>query len=118
MHLETLSAVYDTYSVTSELSIKINWSPKNVTEEVIQNVAMILATSVGTVPYDRELGIDASAIDTPPFVAQAVVARMVIQKIAKYEPRAYISEIQFLPSESSDVLKLRVVIGVKNDSSR
>ena len=44
---------------------QINFAPKTVVEEVLQNVRCILRTTKFSVPLDRDLGIDAEPLDMP-----------------------------------------------------
>ena len=44
---------------------EVNLSPANKYEEILQNVRTILATPVGSVPLDRDFGVDMRFIDRP-----------------------------------------------------
>lgn len=102
----------DVYAVSS--NYRVNWAPANVVDEVLQNVATIISTPIGSVPYDRDLGISAVLVDssTPVFIAKAT--REVIQKISKYEPRAIIYSVSFDKTDAADgLMKPRLEIGVK-----
>ena len=72
--------------VTAELS-EIELFPDNTYVEIIQNVKTILATAMGTVPLDRDFGIDTSLIDLPMSVIKPLLIKEVKEKIEKYEPR-------------------------------
>lgn len=71
----------------------VDFAPATVSEEVVQNVRTILATAVGTVPLDRDFGVDADALDLPTPSAQAKIAADVVAKIARYEPRARVVRV-------------------------
>lgn len=102
-----------TWTVTVA-SQQINWSPKNVVDEVLQNVATILATQVGTVPYSRRLGVNVALVDSPMPVFIAAATREIIQKISEFEPRAIIHSVSFEGADSVDgVIRPKLVIGVK-----
>jgi len=62
--------------------------------EVLQNVRTLFTTRAGTVPLDRELGIDMSLIDDPLPTARAKLQVEMVQKLKRYEPRARISEFK------------------------
>ncbi|WP_145517812.1 GPW/gp25 family protein [Yersinia mollaretii] len=102
-------------AVVAAQDIRVNWSPSSVVEEVMQNVAMIISTAAGSVPYDRQLGISGDAIDAPPLVVRAAITREIIQKISRYEPRAIIHEISFVDSAygETDIVVPKLIIGVK-----
>ncbi len=101
--------------VMASQHLRVNWSPLTLVDEVMQNVAMIISTSVGTVPYNRQLGISGGAIDAPPLIARAVITREIIQKIARYEPRAIIHQISFVDAVNTetDIVVPKLIIGVK-----
>lgn len=80
-------------------------------EQVIQNVRIICTTRKGTVPLDREFGLDFSYLDDPLPAAQAAVQTDIYRQVKKYEPRAYISRITFDNDPLSGRLMPTVVIG-------
>ena len=69
----------------------MNWAP-TTDEEIVQNVASIVATSRGTQPFLRALGI-ADLHDRPVAVAEARVASTLNTQIRTYEPRATVAKI-------------------------
>lgn len=71
----------------------VNFAPESVQEEVLQNVRTILATVAGTVPLDREFGVEDRIVDAPFQVAQARIQQEVIAKVRRYEPRAQIESV-------------------------
>ena len=72
--------------VTASLE-QIEIFPDNEQLEVIQNVKTILTTIQGTVPLDRDFGIDSEVIDKPVNVIRPLIVQEVKEKLAKYEPR-------------------------------
>ena len=52
------------YNLTLKAS-PINFLPSMVAEEVIQNIRIMLTTTKGSVPMDRELGVNIP-LDEPP----------------------------------------------------
>lgn len=83
------------YDVTITDNHKIDFSPPTKAAEVIQNIRTIVSTPKYSVPLDRALGIDYSALDNPTQVAQAKLAEEIINAIADYEPRAEVTGITF-----------------------
>lgn len=71
----------------------VNFAPATVTEEILQNVRTIISTQKGTVPFDRDFGLDWGFVDKPVNVAQALVSAEVAKQIRRYEPRARILAI-------------------------
>ena len=52
---------------------EINMEPQNETEEIMQNVAVILATPKFSVPLDRGLGLQMAFLDKPVPAARPLV---------------------------------------------
>lgn len=98
-----------------EVSVKapeiIDIAPKNDVNEILQNVRTILATTKGTIPLDREFGIDGSVIDMPTMQAQAYLTNEIFQAIRRYEPRVAIDNITF-DGEITGKLIPKVVITI------
>lgn len=98
-----------------EISVKdpeiIDIAPKNDVNEILQNVRTILATTKGTIPLDRDFGIDGSVIDMPTMQAQAYLTNEIFQAIRRYEPRVSIDNITF-DGEISGKLIPKVVITI------
>ena len=98
-----------------EVSVKapeiIDIAPKNDVNEILQNVRTILATTKGTIPLDREFGIDGSVIDMPTMQAQAYLTNEIFQAIRRYEPGVSIDNITF-DGEITGKLIPKVVITI------
>ncbi|EMK2741977.1 TPA: GPW/gp25 family protein [Escherichia coli] len=95
-------------------SYLIDWSPKTVVEEVLQNVSTIINTQIGTVPYARKLGINSGLVDSPSPIFIATATREIIQKISEFEPRAIIHSVTFERTDVSDgFIRPKLVIGVR-----
>lgn len=98
-----------------EVSVKapeiIDIAPKNDVNEILQNVRTILATTKGTIPLDREFGIDGSVIDMPTMQAQAYLTNEIFRAIRRYEPRVSIDNITF-DGEITGKLIPKVVITI------
>lgn len=83
-----------TYEV-APLGKPIDFDPPGETQEILQNVATILATMRYTVPYDRAFGINPEYLDDPMPVAQARATADVIEAINRYEPRCRVESVTF-----------------------
>lgn len=75
--------------------MKIDLSPNSVLDEVKQNVATIIATERGSVPYDRAFGIDRKPLDMPVNIGRAKMTADIVRTVRKYEPRARIIRIDW-----------------------
>ncbi|MBR6636414.1 MAG: GPW/gp25 family protein [Phascolarctobacterium sp.] len=81
------------YEISVKNTAPIDFNPATEAEEILQNICYILSTIKYSVPLDRELGIDASFVDTPTETAKAKMASEIVMAIAKYEPRATVTNI-------------------------
>ena len=64
-------------------------------EEILRCVRTIIMTPAGTVPLDRDFGIDLDCLDMPAPIAQNALALEIVQKVETYEPRVKVSEASF-----------------------
>lgn len=95
--------------------------PETEIEEVLQNVKTILSTLKGTVPLDRDFGINPKVLDQPINTAQARLSAAIVEAVNKFEPRAKVRKILFdnTDRESLDgILKPRVEIELVEDKMR
>lgn len=90
---------------------EVNFGATGV-EEVLQNVAFILSTMIGTCPLDREFGWEPD-LDDPIDVAQATNTARIIQAIQEHEKRAIVDEVQVTGNPLDGQLK--VIIRVTTD---
>lgn len=97
----------------------IDFAPKDVLTEVIQNVRTIISTTQFSVPLDRRFGIDGTVIDLPLPVAMARISAEVIRAITEYEPRCRVVSVDFESTEATDAeeghLRPKVSIAIKDE---
>ncbi len=99
------------YIINGDDAFEINFAPKTVVEEVLQNVRTIITTTKYSIPMDREFGIDGSVVDLPINVAQAKLTNEIFRAIRRYEPRAVIESITFKGEETGRLIpKLEVSV--------
>ncbi|MFT5873859.1 MAG: phage baseplate assembly protein W [Clostridium sp.] len=91
------------------IEINIDFNVKG-TDEIYQNLKTLFSTPVGTVVFDRDLGIDWSILDSPLPQAKAALTIEYIEKVKKYEPRVKVSEVTFVVDGVQGILKPKVVI--------
>lgn len=75
-------------------------APDSVAEEVSQNVRMIIGTPKGSVPLDREFGLDFDVIDQPMPRAKALTEVDIVEQVGRYEPRARVLSIRWQENEA------------------
>lgn len=74
---------------------EVNFAPASSVAEIVQNVKTIVGTVVGTVPLDRDFGVDSGLVDLPMPVARARLAAELIEKVEQYEPRVKVRSVAF-----------------------
>lgn len=76
----------------------IDFNPSGLSE-IIQNIKMIISTVKGSVPLDRSFGLDNSALDEAPIVAEALMTAAVIEAIEMYETRVVVDSVKYTHDE-------------------
>jgi len=74
---------------------KINLSPETEIDEIMQNIAVLLATPKGSVPLDRDMGLPMAFLDKPVPVAEALLVAEVNEVVPLYEPRVVVVNTTF-----------------------
>ena len=92
-----------------EIAPKINFNVKGA-EEILQNLKILFSTPAGTVPFDREFGIDWDILDRPVIQAKAALTTEYVEKVRRFEPRARVKEISFSNDAVNGILIPKVVI--------
>ncbi len=92
------------YIVNGDDAFEIDFAPKSVAAEVIQNVRTIITTIKYSIPMDREFGIDGSVVDLPINVAKAKITNEIFRAIRQYETRAVIESITFKGGETGRLI--------------
>lgn len=83
-----------TIEVTNDFA-EINLIPTTEIEEITQNIKTILGTAKGTVPLDRNFGVDSTLLDMPINAIQAKATANITTAINNYEPRARVKKVTF-----------------------
>lgn len=78
-------------------------------DDVMRCLRNLILTPAGSVPLDRDFGIDQSFLGQPLNVAQNTLAVEIMDKAARYEPRAAVLEVR-LTSSVDGQIKAEVVI--------
>ncbi len=73
-------------------------------------LALLLATPVGTVVLDREFGIDHSFVDMPLPIAQNMLASELAYKVERYIPELKLNEIILTSASEDGHMNLKVVV--------
>jgi phage baseplate assembly protein W len=78
-------------------------------EEILRCIRNLIMTPVGTVPLDRDFGIDQSILGLPIDTAQSLLAVEIIDKVERYEPRVSVSEVELTANIDGQIIA-KVVI--------
>ncbi len=83
------------YTINATNLKNIRWEEDDLVSDVLQNIAVILATPKGSVPLDREFGLTTVFLDKPTPVAKMIMRAEVREAIERWEPRAQFVSITF-----------------------
>lgn len=76
------------------VKISFDYSGKEVLD-IKRCLETLYSTMAGTIPLDREFGIDYNFIDYPDNIARNLFSVEIIEKTENYEPRVYAEEVTF-----------------------
>ncbi len=86
--------------------------------EIIQNVQVILGTTVGDVILDRDFGLAADLVDAPVNVARQRLRATVAEKVEQFEPRVKVTRVDFvdpgLAAAANGKLIPKVIIKIRD----
>jgi phage baseplate assembly protein W len=78
--------------------------------DIIQCIRTLILTPEGTVPLYREFGLNTEFIGAPQGVAKNLLAVEIMDKVATFEPRASVSEVQTEADPDTGQIRIKVVI--------
>lgn len=100
------------YLVEAADAETLDLRPATTAEEVLRNVAIILATARGSVPLYRDFGVSQDYLDKPLPTAEAMLISSVKEAVEDYEPRASILDIRF-NGNAAEPAKLMPVVEIE-----
>lgn len=68
---------------------------RELRNDILEKCEFLLTMIKGTVPMNRDIGIDPGIISQPAYIAQQMYTMSAIELIEKYETRAVVEEVQF-----------------------
>ena len=86
--------------ITVNSSEEINYNPKNVLEEVVTNVGMILRDFKEEQPINRDFAFDSDLIDKNINVVQNRITSHLTKIIREYEPRAVLRQTRIIMKDT------------------
>ncbi len=103
------------YTVKAYALEKINLAPEDTTEEVLQNVAVILSTPKFFRSVGAGLGAGATVFDKPIPAAQSILISEVLEAIEEFEPRAEVENVTFelgdRPGTLIPIVEVKIIDG-------
>ena len=76
------------------LNAKINYVPKNIIEEVITNVAIILKVCKEEQPLNRKFAFNSELIDQNIEIVENRITAELLELLREYEPRANLKQVR------------------------
>lgn len=76
-------------------TLSFNYKDEEQIREVRRNLETLLSTMAGTMPMDREFGLDCSYLDYPISTAANMYALEVTKKVKKYVPEVGVQSVTF-----------------------
>jgi len=92
-------------------SFKLAWNAKGI-DRIAQNVFNLISTFKYEVAYDRTLGIDSSFLDKPLPIAIAQSTAQIYDVVAEREPRASVTDVNFISVDDTGNLQFEVVVDI------
>lgn len=83
------------YKVSATDLTVIRLNEQDTVSAVLQNIAVILSTSKGSVPLYRSFGLNTDFLDKPIPVAKTMMVAEVREAIETWEPRATVVDVSF-----------------------
>lgn len=68
---------------------------RELRNDILEKCEFLLSVFKGTVPMNRDIGIDPNIVSQPLYIAQQMYTMSAIETIEKYETRAIVEEVQF-----------------------
>lgn len=84
-------------------------SSEGIDQEILSCLQVLYATPAGTVPCDRDYGIDHSLQDLPINISRVKLIAEYTMKTKKYEPRATVQQVT-MDADAEGTLNVKVVV--------
>ena len=97
-----------TYTISSENKL-FQFLQSDSHKSILQNIALLLCTKKGTIPLNRDFGLDMKFIDKPIEVAETIAYTEVTEAVEEYEPRATVIDVAFQKSSSGKMILIAEV---------
>lgn len=92
------------FDVSNEKLENVILLPADELVEIAQNVKTILTTVKGEVWLDRAFGLSGKVLDAPENAVRARLTAEIADAVAKFEPRAKVTDVFYKADDSGKVL--------------
>lgn len=83
---------------------------KELRKDIFEKIMFLLTLIKGTIPMNREIGLDADILDLPMYEVQNKYTVSAIELIEKFETRVTVDEISFTVDEKMGKMIPEVVV--------
>lgn len=84
--------------------LKFDYSSPNI-ENIRRNLVMLYATKAGSVPMDRDFGLECDFVSKPLPVAKSEFEFEVIRKTEIYEPGVQVEKVEYIYDEINGMMQ-------------
>lgn len=88
---------------------------KELRKDIYEKIMFLLTLIKGTIPMNREIGLDADILDLPMYEAQNRYTVSAIELIEKFETRVTVDDISFEIYENTGKMIPKVVVTYNGD---
>lgn len=88
---------------------------KKLREEIFNKIKFLLTLIKGTIPMNREIGLESDIVDLPMYEAQNRYTVSAMELIEKFETRVTVDEISFEILENTGKMIPKVVVTYNGD---
>lgn len=81
-----------------------NTTIAGTTSNIAKTLKVLFTTPEGTVPFDRNFGINMSILDEPINLIQGKLTVEFIRKVQIYEPRVKVKEVTFCSDDNNNLV--------------
>lgn len=88
---------------------------KKLREDIFNKIMFLLTLIKGTIPMNREIGLESEIVDLPMYEAQNRYTVSAMELIEKFETRVTVDEISFEVHEQTGKMIPKVVVTYNGD---
>lgn len=88
---------------------------RELREEILDKVTFLLTCIKGTIPMNREIGLEPDIISSPAYVAKNLYTISAIELVDEFEPRASVEEVSFVASGGAGNMIPKVVLNYNGE---